>query len=157
MPLVLALSAIVPALLLMWYFWARDAYPEPPRVVWTTFAIGVFSVLPVVLVEWPIHRAFANVSEPWTAGLGGAFPSGYPVARIIDVVRDPGEPFARVAAEPVAALNRIREVLMLWSGSEGDQPQAPPSEDAPAEDAPAEDTAPEASPAHLPQPGAAGP
>ncbi len=33
MPLVLALSAIVPALLSMWYFWARDPYPEPPRVV----------------------------------------------------------------------------------------------------------------------------
>lgn len=73
MPLVLALSAIVPALLLMWYFWARDAYPEPPRVVWTTFAIGVFSVLPVVLVELPIDAAFARVSNPWTAGLGGAF------------------------------------------------------------------------------------
>ena len=87
-----------------------------------------------------------------SSGLGGAFPSGYPVARIIDVVRDPGEPFARVAAEPVAALNRIREVLMLWSGSEGDQPQA-----SPAENAPAEDSVPEAAPAHLPQPGESGP
>ena len=73
MPIVMALSAVVPALLLMWYFWARDAYPEPPRVVWTTFAIGVFSVLPVVLVELPIHRAFGYVSDPWIAGLGGAF------------------------------------------------------------------------------------
>lgn len=73
MPIVLVISAVVPALLLMWYFRARDAYPEPPRVVWTTFAIGVFSVAPVVLVELPIDAAFARVSDPWLAGLGGAF------------------------------------------------------------------------------------
>ncbi len=33
MPLVLALSAIVPAQLSMWYFWARDPYPEPLLLV----------------------------------------------------------------------------------------------------------------------------
>ena len=122
-----------------------------------TIAVGTGDVNRLSLPYLPNNADIEPGDLLVSSGLGGAFPSGYPVARIIDVVRDPGEPFARVAAEPVAALNRIREVLMLWSGSEGDQPQAPPSEDAPAEDAPAEDTAPEASPAHLPQPGAAGP
>ncbi len=73
MTVILALSAVVPALLLMWYFWARDAYPEPPRVVWTTFALGVFSVVPVVPVEVAISAALENLSNPWTAGLATAF------------------------------------------------------------------------------------
>lgn len=73
MPVVLALSAVVPALLLMWYFWSRDAYPEPPRVVWTTFALGVFSLVPVVLVAMPVDAALKGVSDPWTGGLGTAF------------------------------------------------------------------------------------
>ncbi|MFQ5985253.1 MAG: PrsW family glutamic-type intramembrane protease [Alphaproteobacteria bacterium] len=73
MPVVLALSAVVPALLLMWYFWSRDAYPEPPRVVWTTFAVGVLSTVPVVIVAVPVDAAFEGVSDPWTAGLGTAF------------------------------------------------------------------------------------
>ena len=37
-----------------------------------------------------------------TSGLAGRFPPGYPVARVTEVVHDPGQPFARVTAEPVA-------------------------------------------------------
>ena len=73
MTVILALSAVVPALLLMWYFWARDAYPEPPRVVWATFGLGVFSIVPVVLVEIPVAAAFEDPSDPWAAGLATAF------------------------------------------------------------------------------------
>jgi len=50
-----------------------------------------------------------------TSGLGGGFPQGYPVARVTDVVREPGEPFARVVAEPTAALDRSREMLVVRS------------------------------------------
>ncbi len=67
MTVILALSAVVPALLLMWYFGARDAYPEPPRVVWTTFALGVFSTVPVVRVEIPVAAAFEDRVEVGTA------------------------------------------------------------------------------------------
>ena len=58
-----------------------------------------------------------------SSGLGGSFPAGYPVAVIRSVERDPGEPFANVTAEPAAALNRTREVLLVWSGEPpvGDQ------------------------------------
>jgi rod shape-determining protein MreC len=51
-----------------------------------------------------------------SSGLGGSFPAGYPVGVIRSVERDPGEPFANVNAEPAAALNRTREVLLVWSG-----------------------------------------
>jgi len=50
-----------------------------------------------------------------TSGLGGRFPSGYPVARVVEVANDPGEPFARVRAEPLARLDRAREVLLVWT------------------------------------------
>jgi rod shape-determining protein MreC len=72
-----------------------------------------------------------------SSGLGGSFPAGYPVGVITAVERDPGEPFATVAAEPAAALNRTHEVLLVWSSK-------PPAEAAP-DAAPA--AAPLASPA----------
>jgi len=48
-----------------------------------------------------------------TSGLGGRFPAGYPVAKVARVERDRGRPFARIIAHPTAALDRIREVLLL--------------------------------------------
>jgi rod shape-determining protein MreC len=50
-----------------------------------------------------------------TSGLGGAFPSGYPVAVVNSVTRIPQEPFADVTATPAAALDQIREVMLIWS------------------------------------------
>jgi len=49
-----------------------------------------------------------------TSGLGGVFPAGYPVAVVDTVTRIPQEPFAAVTATPSAALNQIREVLLIW-------------------------------------------
>ncbi len=51
-----------------------------------------------------------------TSGLGGRFPPGYPVARVSAVQHDPGRSFAQVVAEPLAQLNRSREVLLVWPG-----------------------------------------
>ncbi len=50
-----------------------------------------------------------------TSGLGGAFPSGYPVAVVSAVTRIPQEPFAAVSAKPSAALDQVREVMLIWS------------------------------------------
>ncbi|MGB5211376.1 MAG: rod shape-determining protein MreC [Gammaproteobacteria bacterium] len=76
-----------------------------------------------------------------TSGLGNAFPSGYPVARVATVDRRPGEPFADVTAEPTAALNRKREVLLVWqqagntgaaeSGDDGADVEPPPADTEP--------------------------
>lgn len=49
-----------------------------------------------------------------TSGLGGVFPPNYPVARITKVERPAGEPFAHVEAEPLAQLDKTREVLLVW-------------------------------------------
>lgn len=48
-----------------------------------------------------------------SSGLGGVFPPGFPVARITEVRRDPSEPLAVIRAEPLAALDRNRELLLL--------------------------------------------
>ncbi len=50
-----------------------------------------------------------------TSGLGGAFPAGYPVAIVETVTRIPQEPFAAVTATPSAALNQIREIMLIWA------------------------------------------
>lgn len=50
-----------------------------------------------------------------TSGLGGAFPAGYPVAIVEHVTRLPQEPFADVTATPSAALDQVREVMLIWS------------------------------------------
>jgi rod shape-determining protein MreC len=49
-----------------------------------------------------------------TSGLGNRFPEGYPVARVISVSRDDGQSYAVVYAQPLAALDRIRYVLLIW-------------------------------------------
>jgi rod shape-determining protein MreC len=51
-----------------------------------------------------------------SSGLGGRFPVGYPVAIVTEVLRDPGQAFARVKAMPSAALNRSRHVLLVFTG-----------------------------------------
>ena len=58
-----------------------------------------------------------------TSGLGGRFPSGYPVARVTEVITNPGKPFATVSAEPTAKLDHIKEILLVWRG--GPKQQSP--------------------------------
>lgn len=53
-----------------------------------------------------------------TSGMGGGFPRGYPVAVVRNVSRDPHHPFATIEAAPSAALDRDREVLLVWSGDD---------------------------------------
>ncbi len=53
-----------------------------------------------------------------TSGLGGAFPAGYPVAVVESVNRIPQDPFADVTATPTAALDQVREVMLIWSSAE---------------------------------------
>ncbi|MCH4292812.1 rod shape-determining protein MreC [Shewanella sp. 3B26] len=49
-----------------------------------------------------------------TSGLGRRFPEGYPVARVTEVSRDDAQAYARVTAQPLAALDRIRYLLLIW-------------------------------------------
>lgn len=48
-----------------------------------------------------------------TSGLGGRFPSGFPVGEVISVQPDRNGMFARVRVAPAAQLDRIGQVLLL--------------------------------------------
>lgn len=50
-----------------------------------------------------------------TSGIGGQFPAGYPVGKVVEVNLDIGQPYAQVQAIPSASLERNREVLLVWT------------------------------------------
>lgn len=65
-----------------------------------------------------------------TSGLGGAFPAGYPVAVVGSVNRIPQAQFADVSAVPSAALDQVREVLLIWTAATQDTADDAASESA---------------------------
>lgn len=71
----LAVSAIAPSLLLMWFFHRRDIFPEPPKILWATFALGVFTIPFVLLIAGPL-LALGGVEQstnPFYRAAGKAF------------------------------------------------------------------------------------
>jgi len=49
-----------------------------------------------------------------TSGLGGKYPEGYPVSKVIAVRKDESRPFAQVLSQPVAQIDKLRYLLLLW-------------------------------------------
>ena len=49
-----------------------------------------------------------------TSGLGQRFPAGYRVGVITKILRDPGQPFAKVTVTPTAELDRSRNLLLVF-------------------------------------------
>jgi rod shape-determining protein MreC len=49
-----------------------------------------------------------------TSGLGGGFPAGYPVGTVAEVRRDASQSLAEIDVRPAAALDRSRELLLVW-------------------------------------------
>lgn len=66
-------SAIVPSILLVWFFQRRDLYPEPARVLWATFLLGVFTVVPVLLLVPAYSRPVESIADPVVMSLAKAF------------------------------------------------------------------------------------
>lgn len=60
-----------------------------------------------------------------TSGLGGRFPVGFPVGEVASIESDPGAPFRTVAITPRAALDRARQVLLVWPGGAENRSGAP--------------------------------
>ncbi len=54
-----------------------------------------------------------------TSGLGGHFPAGYPVATVTAITHTPGQPFTTAEATPIAKLDQIHEVLLVWGKTKG--------------------------------------
>jgi rod shape-determining protein MreC len=57
-----------------------------------------------------------------SSGLGEVFPEGYPTAIITSIVRDESRPFAHVTATPIAQLDRLRYLLLLWPENAPNRP-----------------------------------
>ncbi len=71
-----------------------------------------------------------------TSGLGGRFPTGYPVATVTQVIKDPTLPYAAITAVPSAQLEKAREVLLVWP-TQHEKKSAKPAESAPDPTTPA--------------------
>ena len=80
-----------------------------------TIAVGTGKISRLDLPFLPNNADIRAGDLLVTSGLGGAFPAGYPVAVVDTVTRIPQEPFADVNAKPSAALDQVREVMLIWS------------------------------------------
>ncbi|MEO1963560.1 MAG: rod shape-determining protein MreC [Cycloclasticus sp.] len=65
------------------------------------------------------HNADIKIGDLLTTtGLGGVFPKGYPVGIITQLTPIAGGAFMRAEAETVAKIERIRDILLVWSKQE---------------------------------------
>jgi len=83
-----------------------------------TIAEGTGSTSKLKLLHIPNNGDIKEGDLLVTSGLGGVFPSGYPVARVTLVKPVSGQAFATVEAEPLAKLDKSREVLLVWKEQE---------------------------------------
>ncbi len=79
-----------------------------------TIAVGTGDSASLALPYLPANADVKAGDVLTTSGLGGVFPAGYPVGRVVEVHRDAVQPLAQVRAEPFASLNTDREVMLVW-------------------------------------------
>ena len=91
-----------------------------------TIAVGTGNVNRLSLPFLPNNADIEAGDLLVSSGLGGTFPAGYPVGLVSEVINDPGKPFASVSATPAAAIDRNREVLLVWSGTKLTHPEEDP-------------------------------
>lgn len=101
-------------------------------------AVGDGSLDSMQLQHVP-HSADIEVGDVIvSSGLGEVFPEGYPVGTISNIVRNESRPFAEVTATPLAKLDRIKYLLLLWPQELAPSNAIPPDvildEDMPLED-----------------------
>ena len=87
-----------------------------------------------------------------SSGLGGVYPPGYPVGKVTAVVRDPTQPLLAVEAEPLAALDRDPEVLLVWFDRAVVEPEPQPEPAMPQAETTTPQTQPPAPQAEAPPP-----
>ncbi|MFT5837839.1 MAG: rod shape-determining protein MreC [Flavobacteriales bacterium] len=69
-----------------------------------------------LLIQHVAHSSDLEIGDVLlSSGLGNVFPEGYPVATITSIIRDESRPFSQVRAKPVAQLDRLKYLLLLWS------------------------------------------
>ncbi len=78
-------------------------------------------------VKVPYLTATSDIREGdllVSSGMGGTFPAGYPVAKVVKIVNDPDESFLEITAKPMAQLNHSKLVLLIWPGTLAPKPEA---------------------------------
>ncbi len=63
-----------------------------------------------------------------TSGLGSVFPEGYPVARVSGIENRGSEVYSTIKITPIAQLDRVRYLLLLWPSEPVEAEQLPKSE-----------------------------
>jgi rod shape-determining protein MreC len=88
-----------------------------------SIAVGTGDLRKLSLPFLPINADVQVGDLLVTSGLGGVFPSGYPVATVKYVNKDVAQTLADIAAEPAATLDRDREVLLVWVRAPPPEPE----------------------------------
>lgn len=94
-------------------------------------AVGTGATDKLDIPYLPISADIVEGDLLTTSGLGGRFPSGYPVAMVTQVTKDPTRPYAVITAIPTAQLEQAREVLLVWPTRPGEPNQADEEQSAP--------------------------
>ncbi len=81
-----------------------------------TIAIGTGRVDRLELPYLPANSDVKEGDLLVTSGLGGGFPPGYPVARIVSINAGTDR-IGVIGAVPVASLDRSHELLLVWSNN----------------------------------------
>jgi RsiW-degrading membrane proteinase PrsW (M82 family) len=66
-------SAVLPALLLVWYFQSQDVNPNPSRPILVTFFLGILIVFPVAALELTAFGELPVGANPYVLGLTRSF------------------------------------------------------------------------------------
>lgn len=90
---------------------------EANRTGLRTIAVGSGQINRLNLPYLPNNADMKTGDLLVTSGLGGIFPQGYPVARVTKVYPQPDQSFSEIHAEPLAHLDRSRELLLVWTSS----------------------------------------
>lgn len=77
-------------------------------------ASGTGNINELILKNLPRNADIKEGDILVTSGMGGHFPEGYPVAKVTKFTNEERSPFADIKAEPLATLDRLRYVLLLW-------------------------------------------
>jgi rod shape-determining protein MreC len=83
-----------------------------------TIAVGTGDSGRLLLPYLPNNAKIEEGDLLVSSGLGGVFPAGYPVGRVTEVRLRPDKNFSEIFAEPASALDRDREVLLVWNAAD---------------------------------------
>ena len=90
-----------------------------------TIAVGSGSADELLLPYLAVNSDVKSGDVLTSSGLGGVFPAGFPVARVIGVRREANQLLAQVRAEPLGHITAAREVMLV--DFEPTHPAAPPA------------------------------